>query len=551
MRSQPCVALLAQQIVRRLRLVRRLPVAALAACALCALPARAYNERVHALLTSRALAARPAWNAEVLKPPGPKDLAALRGLFWRTAGQLSDTALRTWFLARFPTEESLDAWAFKELFLLDPAASVHGFDPTEDEARPLPRGELLARASRWPDDDARNRHRYLRDARRQIVRGPGGQPLPDDPATLAMGSLTTVTSQAHAHYGLLPPPLSDDPEVLKKDPRHFAVPADVQTFGADFAQLYTDLALLAADPALPAHPWLSATFAGAAFHHVEDLANQIHTVQVGIFEFFEAAWLQSKVRDLVTLGGLFGRRRTLPELGLRLVANHHLLSEDLFARRLADAAEGRAAAPEGRAGLFGIADDDRAFAAAVEAAVAQSQGAFGRGIAQAMIEVSSNEGPEIYRLAWQLSAPALHDGAGHEYDDKADAPDDWLAKDTPARAARLARFYTVAGKGLQRSGTALRLWQAQFDAAARDLSPAARAAAVQRTLAFLFSYDRARAERRAAFQPAVPAQERVDYRWAAGALSVALALGLGVRAAVRRRLRAASAEESDGAPLPN
>src|ERR1700686_931709 len=161
MRSQPCVALLAQQIVRRLRLVRRLPVAALAACALCALPARAYNERVHALLTSRALAARPAWNAEVLKPPGPKDLAALRGLFWRTAGQLSDTALRTWFLARFPTEESLDAWAFKELFLLDPAASVHGFDPTEDEARPLPRGELLARASRWPDAEPRHRHPYL------------------------------------------------------------------------------------------------------------------------------------------------------------------------------------------------------------------------------------------------------------------------------------------------------------------------------------------------------------------------------------------------------
>jgi hypothetical protein len=525
--------------------------AALAACALCSLPARAYNERVHALLTSRALAARQAWNAEVVEPPGAKDLAALRSLFWRTASQLPDTALRAWFLARYPTEESLDAWAFKELFLLDPAASVHGFDPTLDEARPLPRGELLARASRWPDDDARNQHRYLRDARRQVVHGPGGLPIPDDPATLEMGSLMTLSSQAHAHYGLLPPPLSDDPEVLKKDPRHFAVPADAHTFGADFAQLYTDLALLAADPALPSHGWLSATFAGAALHHVEDLANQIHTVQVGIFEFFEAAWLQSKLRDLVTLGGIFGRRRTLQELGLRLVSNHHLLSEELFARRLADAVEGRAAAPEVRAAVEHLAEDDRAFLGAAQAAVAQSQGAFGRGIAQAMIEASSNEGPEIYRLCWQLSAPPLHDGAGHAYDDKADAPDDWLVKDAPARAARLARFYALSGKGLQRAGTGLRLWQTNFDAAARELSPAARAAAVQRTLAVLSAYDRARAGRRAAFQPSIPAQERIDYRWAVGALLVALVLGLGSWAAVRRGLRSASAEGTDSTPLPN
>jgi hypothetical protein len=529
MPSRPCSA----------RLARRLPLAALAACALCTPPARAYNEKVHVLLTGRALGARVAWT--VLEPPTPKDLAALRTLFFRTASQLPDKALRAWFLARFPTEESLDAWAFKELFLLDPAATVHGFDPTKDDAQSLPRGALLARASAWPDDDARNQHRYLRDARRQVVRGPGGQPLPDDPATLEMGSLTTLSSQAHAHYGLLPPPLSDDPEVLKKDPRHFAVPADAHTFGADFVQLYTDLALLAADPALPAHGWLSATFAGAAFHHLEDLANQIHTVQVGIFEFFEAAWLQSKLRDLVTLGGLFGPRRTLQDLGLRLVSNHHLLSEDLFALRLAEAAEGRPAAPEARAAASGIADDDEAFAAAAEAAIAQGHGAFGRAIARAMIEASSIEGPEVYRLAWQFSSPVLHDGSGHEYDDKADAPDDWLAKDTPARAARLARFYSLEGRGLRRAGTALRLWQARFDAAAQDVSPAARAAAMRRTLAFLFAYDRARAERRAAFQPALPARERVDYRWAAGAVLVALGLGLAVRAAVRRGRRAAPA----------
>src|SRR6266852_2625902 len=267
---------------------------------LCAvsLPAAAYNEAIHALLTRRAFADRAAWLAEPLAPPTQADLDAFRALFWRTAAQLPDPALRAKFFARWPSEQAFTAWELKQLFLLDPAARVHGFDLVD--AGRMARGDLLAAASRWPDDDERNRHRYLRGADHGIVRAPDGSPAPYDPATLDFGSLTGTTSQGHAHYGLVTEPLSDDPAVLKKEPWRFAVPPTAHAYGAELAQLYTDLSLLAAGSGLASREWLVACFAGAAFHHLEDVGNQIHTVQVGIYEFFRDAWLQSKLRDLRT-----------------------------------------------------------------------------------------------------------------------------------------------------------------------------------------------------------------------------------------------------------
>src|SRR5438445_648830 len=143
-------------------------------------------------------------------PPTQDDLDAFRAQFWVRASE------HPGFERRYPTIHDFDAWAFKEFLMLDPAARVHGFETLpDDDAGTLHR--LLELASRWPDDDERNRHRYLHDPRtRQIVRGPDGSPIPYDPATLDFGSLTGTTSQGHAHYGLVEVPLSDDPEVLKK-----------------------------------------------------------------------------------------------------------------------------------------------------------------------------------------------------------------------------------------------------------------------------------------------------------------------------------------------
>src|SRR2546426_1745108 len=46
---------------------------------------------------------------------------------------LPDPALRAKFLARWPSEQVFTAWEFKQLFMLDPAAAVHGFDLVDAE----------------------------------------------------------------------------------------------------------------------------------------------------------------------------------------------------------------------------------------------------------------------------------------------------------------------------------------------------------------------------------------------------------------------------------
>src|SRR5260221_12078613 len=144
----------------------------LLALMLCSRAALAYNETVHAKITESVFPSEGA----PLQPPGQADLDAFRALFWRDAS--TDPA----FAARYPTEASFGAWEFKEFCMLDPAAPGHGFDVTPDDARQLTRGQLLAAASRWPDDDERNRHRYLHDAKtHEIVQASDGQPMPYDP----------------------------------------------------------------------------------------------------------------------------------------------------------------------------------------------------------------------------------------------------------------------------------------------------------------------------------------------------------------------------------
>ena len=440
---------------------------ALLAALLVASPAFAYSEAIHALITRNALPQ----SDELVTPPTQADLDAFRASFCKAAG--------------LPL---LDAWRFKQFLMLDPAARVHGFDLTPDDAHPLPRTELLARASRWPDDDERNRHRYLRDdTTHEIVKAGDGSPMPYDPATLDFGNLTGTSSQGHAHYGLVDGPLSDDPEVLKKDPAHFAVPKTAHAYGPEFVHLYTELALLARDSGLPSAQWLTLTFEGAAFHHLEDLANQIHTVQVGIYDFFEAAFIQSKLRDLETLGGLFGARRSLKQIGLRLISNHHLMSEDLFAKHV---------------GAVDWSADDPAIHG---------------DLAKALIRESSREGPRIYRLAWRFSAKTLRDGVnGHEYDgDKGDDPDDYV---DPSKTKELAEFYALETRGLVRAATALRQWRAQFASEKADIPALAK---------WLEDYHAQAARRRAAYQPASP--ERMGIAWGypvAAAVLLAAALAL-------------------------
>jgi hypothetical protein len=410
---------------------------------LVASPAFAYNEAVHAFITCKAVDCAP-----LAQPPTQADLDELRRRFWQRASAQPE------FARRWPTFASFDSFEFKQFLMLDPAAKVHGFDLLQESAM------TIGDASRWPDDDERNRHRYFRDEKtREVVHEPDGSPVPYDPATLDFGSLTGTTSQGHAHYALVHEPLSDDPGVLKREPWRFAVPPTAHAYGEEFIAIYSDLA------ALSPTPWLRATFEGAAFHHIEDMCNQIHTVQVGIIEFFESAWLQSKLHDVKTLGGLFGRRYSLKDVGLRLIANHHLLSEDLFARHIRYT-PGEELGP--------------------------------------ILEKSSREAPEIYRLAWEYSAKALHDGIdGHEFTDK-DDPDayvDW------SKTEAIEKFYRLEERGLRRAAAALRVFKPE----AKDPT------------AMLLAYHARAAQRRAHYKPATG--ERLGIAWGYPVAAALLAAG--------------------------
>jgi hypothetical protein len=452
------------------------------------LPARAfaYNEAVHAFITRQALPP----DRRVLAPT-QTDLDTFRAQFFVRASAHPE------FARRYPTIHDFGAWEFKQFLMLDPAARVHGFDLTPDDAAGS-LGQLLERASRWPDDDERNRRRYLRDPRtREMVREPDGSPIPYDPATLDFGSLSGTTSQGHAHYGLIDGPLSDDPEVLKKEPWRFAVPKTAHAYGAEFVRLYTDLAVLAGQSGLPSAEWLQAAFAGAAFHHLQDVCNQIHTVQVGIYEFFESAFLQSKLRDLRTLGGVLGERRSLKQVGLRLIANHHLLSEDLFAKHLAEV-------------QLDLGRPDSEIAAAPD-------------LTRAIIERSSREAPEIYRLAWRYSAKTLRDGiSGHEYDGaKGDDPDAYV-ESTPEAQEAIRAFYAIEARGLRRAVTAVREWRRRFPGPPHDPVP------------HLVAYHEAAVQRRASYKPSAAESPGIAWGYPVAAAAV---LAVTWRAIVRRRHR--------------
>ncbi|MCK6531099.1 hypothetical protein L6R50_27240 [Myxococcota bacterium] len=434
-------------------------------------PAGAYGERIHRALPALAL------DEGALGPvaPGatPQDLGAFRAWLYGLGVATPDGALRERILARFPDEASfVDPRAFKELLSMNPEAEVFGVDRTAGEV-PARRGDLLAAASAHPDDDRRNQDRFARDADGRVRVGPDGQPLPADPAILWMGRSTGVNSQAHAHYGLTRKRHSDDPGVLKTEPERFTVPVEAMAFGAELAEAYALLAFAASRFPSPARDHLVGLYEGAAFHHVQDVCNQVHAIQVGIYDFFVSAKLQSLVEDLVTGGGLLRSRRGFRSIGIGIISNHHLMSEELWADRVEEVL---AAGPAGgdpevrRAVEAARADDPDLLADLDRDAPGGTFAGFGRALAQAVVERSAPEGAEVYRRVFTF-APGLR--SRHvAFDAEADDPEPFVADPADPEVGRaLGEFYALQGRGFSRAGTAMRAFEARL-AAFRTTAPA-------------------------------------------------------------------------------
>jgi len=471
--------------------------------------AHGYEERVHRLLEERALP------AELLDAPIALEVVSLRSIVWKAGAEHPDLELRKRFLARWPSE--WDDWGFKEFLGLTPEAKVIGIDVLPSlGATPRVR-DVLIPASAQPDEDRRNRERFAHDARRQVKLDPWGRPLPADPAQLDMGPLRGLASQAYAHYGLPKVTFSADAEVLKTEPRRWAFPPTARAFAPEFAQLFTDLALVAAARGGERDPlaWL---FLGQAHHYLGDVCNQIHTLQA-IYPFFYDAKIESYKEELVTLGGLLRPRKGFVSIGIDIIGNHHLLAENFWGKRVFEGTD-----PVVKVGVAKIVAGDPAFE---DRLVHVTDPAFGRAMTEIAIDAASYEGGAVYQAIHDLAQSRIS-RAGVKYEDGMD-PDAFIRPDPEPRVLR--QFYDLEAAGFARAGTALRRHVAAFREAIGHPGAAERLVATQ--LAAL----EAREARLAAYVPKPPETDRINWLVPGGLLAILVLGSLLVRRIVIRLRR--------------
>lgn len=404
-------------------------------------PAAAYGIKLHGLFprhTFQNLPSRPLATAK-------GDLEKFRLMVYDQLKNHPDPQLRDRFLKYYP--KPFTAWSFKEFLMLNPAKDVWGIDRPPGTLTPI---ELLSKGSVDPDTDVRNQDRLLRDEKGQPVKGKSGTYLPDDPMTLKMGSLEGLSSQAHAHYQLPKGPLSSNPLTLFNDPRHFATPANVETYGADFVQAYTTLAQFARQKGFHSLSWL---YGGNALHHLGDIGNPIHTVQVGLSDFFLAAWGEVIKDQISSLFGLLRPAATFLPVGIQILTNHHMLCEQLFDHRLEATLAGTEVDPGVQAAL-------KALSASNDALPASDMP-----IAELLVEEASKDGAALYAATKRMAVPKLSQ-LGGKYDH--DVPEDYLRPRDAAFDAAEKAYNQLLETAFGRIGTAFRRWLKGFEAGDPD-----------------------------------------------------------------------------------
>jgi hypothetical protein len=277
--------------------------------------------------------------------PDAYDLNRYRSWLEKVIRQNIDGGLLLRFDARFPKPGDFSTPMNIRRFLghnTEPdLPGTSGIDrPVNCGRRANPAG-LLAHGSMLPDTDKRNQNRLWHKEDGAVETDRYGRAIPIDPIALNMGNRTGLSSQAHAHYFIPYKDLSDDPDTLKDRPERFAVSMgwpekEVKTFGDSQAQMHYDLAALTTfwsqdHPADQNVATLARGIAwlhlGASLHYVQDAGNPIHNVQIGLYDFFKTAKIQSILENFLTAGGLLFDRMGFYQRGLNILSNHHLISE--------------------------------------------------------------------------------------------------------------------------------------------------------------------------------------------------------------------------------
>lgn len=413
----------------------------------------------------------------VATPVSPQAMATVRTSI--DAFARSEPTIKDAWLKRYPTAESFDAFAEKQLLQLAAASQVYGIDRIDDR---IPAGatllDVLALGAAEPDDDWRNRERLAYNDKRQPLTDGYNQPVPADPALLNMGRLGALSSQAHAHYGLAQVEFSGDADVLKKEPRRFArkpgwEDGPIITLAAEMAQIHLDLSLVAALTDMPSSKELSWQYAGQGFHYLEDIGNQIHTVQVGLFDFFFDAAMERLKMGLLSGGGYLGPMRSLGSIGIDILSSHHTLSEEYTFRRFQAAVDGKGD-EQAQKLVTAMTEDDPEFAKLLDDALAKlgphpERSEFALVITRTLIDVSSHEGDDVYRATAAIADPRLR--TRHKtFNEEKDDPEQFVIPKTDKNKAAYDEFFALQARAFRRVGTALRRWVSLEQKAIADAS---------------------------------------------------------------------------------
>ncbi len=434
-------------------------------------PVQAYSVGIHYRIPT-ALAHDEANGVErTAAMPNDGALERFRLQVYELFAATADPELRSRFLEAYPSAARFDAAAFKEFFGMAATHPALGFDESaavaahasnwEGERSRVKAGdertlvEWVRLGSIYPDLDYRNRGRWWRDGDR-FARLSTGERIPADPVILNMGRVEELSGQAHAHYGLNNNPKSDDPAVLKERPADFAVPVGfdgpVLTFAPERAQAYGDLAVLARHFDQPA---LAAIYAGNAYHYLADVANQIHTVQVGTYDFFVDATIEGFKQKVVCLWGWRCEAADRKQIGIDMIGNHHTWSEEYF-RIAIERAEAGTPLHTVLATVEPLWRPDARLA--TEWSKLLHGDALLQALADAIIVKGNEEAPRIYELTREITVDDMRK-AGYKvaFDEKGDAVT--LRHLDPRAAADLVgEFLGLESRGLVRASTAMHLW---------------------------------------------------------------------------------------------
>lgn len=147
----------------------------------------------------------------------------------------------------------------------------------------------------------------------------------------------------------------------------------------------------------------------------------------------------------------------MPSIGIDILTNHHVISEQLVRRRLLDTLAGKVTS-EGAKLVEAPKKDEAEFARALDEALGRpgaDAGSFAGILTRATIEVSSREGGPVYSAVRSLTDPRFRQ-AGVLYSEKSDDPDSALAKKLDQSA--YDALFALGQRAFQRAGTVMRAW---------------------------------------------------------------------------------------------